>query len=74
MILFYHASSFFLIDSYFLIPAVIAKIFISAAEIVIPRGTQINEVNAEIEAQPVTVETKISKCSTFICCLIFFTH
>ena len=28
-----------------------------------PKGTQTNETNAEIETQPVTVETKIGKCS-----------
>ena len=36
-ILFSHAfSSFFIIDLYFLIPAVIAKIFIPTTELVIP--------------------------------------
>ena len=40
----------------------IAQIFIPAAELVIPTGTQTNEVNAEIETKPVTVEIKISKC------------
>ena len=34
------------------------------AELVVPAGTQTNEANAEIETQPVTVETKISECST----------
>ena len=57
-------SSFFVIDSYFLVPAVIAQIFIPTVELVIPTGAQTNEVNAEIEPQPVTVETKISKCYT----------
>ena len=33
------------------------------AELIIPTGTQANEANAEIEMQPVTVETKISKFS-----------
>ena len=33
------------------------------AELIIPTGTQTNEANAEIEMQPVTVETKISKFS-----------
>ena len=42
----------------------IAQFFISTAELVIPTGTQTNEANAEIETQPVTVEDKISKCST----------
>ena len=49
---------------YILIPAVVAQIFIPTAELVIPTGTQTNEANAEIEAQPVTVETKIRYCST----------
>ena len=53
---------FFIIDLYFLIPAVIAQIFIPTA--VIPTGTQTNKANAKIETQPVIVETKISKCST----------
>ena len=44
---------------YILIPAVVAQIFIPTAELVISTGTQTNEANAEIEAQPVTVETKI---------------
>ena len=42
----------------------IARISISTAELVLPTGTQTNEPNAEIEIQPVTVETKINKCST----------
>ena len=41
----------------------IAQIFIPTEEVVIPTGIAINEANAEIEAQPVTVQTKISKCS-----------
>ena len=53
---------YFLIDLYFLIPTVIAQIFISTPELVIPTGTQTNEVNAKVETQPITVETKISKC------------
>ena len=55
---------FFIIDLYFLIPAVIAQIYIPTEELVVPTGTQTNEANAEIEKQPVAVETKISKCST----------
>ena len=38
--------------------------FIPTAELVLSTGTQTNEANAEIQTQPVTVETKISKCST----------
>ena len=41
----------------------ISQIFIPTAELVIPTGTQTNEANAEIETQPVTVETKISNSS-----------
>ena len=55
---------FFVIDLHFLIPAVIAQIFISNAELLIPTGTQTNEVTSEIETELVTVEVRISKCST----------
>ena len=55
---------YFMIDLYFLIPAVIAQFLIPTADLLIPTGTPTNEENAEIEIQPVTVETKISKCST----------
>ena len=55
---------YFMIDLYFLIPAVIAQFLIPTADLLIPTGTPTNEENAEIETQPVTVETKISKCST----------
>ena len=46
---------------YFLIPAIIAQMFISTEELVIPTGTQTNEANAEIETQPVIAEDIISK-------------
>ena len=50
---------FFLItDLYFLIPAVIVQIFISAAELAVSTGTLTNEANAEIETQPLIAETK----------------
>ena len=55
---------FLIIDLYFLIPAVIAQIFSLTTELVMPIGTLTHEANAEIEMQPVTVETKISNCST----------
>ena len=55
---------FFIIDLYFLIPAVLAQIYIPTAELSISTGIATNEANTEIEAQPVTAETKISKCST----------
>ena len=42
----------------------IAQIFIPTSELVIPTVIATNEPNAESETQPVTVETKISKCST----------
>ena len=51
-----------IIDLYFLVPAVITQILNPTAEIVIPTGTATNEVNAEIETQPLIVEPKISKC------------
>ena len=51
---------FFIIDLYFLIPALIAQIFNPTAELVIPTGTQTNEANAKIETQQVTFEVKIS--------------
>ena len=51
-------------DLYFLIPAVIAQIFIHTEELVMPTGTQTNEANVEIVTQPVIVEAEISKCST----------
>ena len=55
---------FFVIDSHFLITAVITQMFIPTAELVIPIGIQTNQANAEIETQPVTVESRISKIST----------
>ena len=51
-------------DLYFLVHAVITQIFIPTAELVIPTRIAASKVNAEIETQPVTVEAKISKCST----------
>ena len=48
---------FFIIDLYFLIPAVIVQTFVPT-----PRGTQTNEANAEIETQPEINEDRISKC------------
>ena len=61
--LFYHVSFFFLIiDLYFLIPAVIAQIFIVAGELVIPTGIPNKETKAEMEILPVTVKAEISKC------------
>ena len=54
----------FIIGLYFLISIIIAQIFIPAGELVIPTGRATYEANAEIETQPITAETKITKCST----------
>ena len=54
----------FIIEFYFLIPAVIAQIFIPTAELEIMTVTQANEVNAENETQPVTFKARISKFAT----------
>ena len=61
--IFYHA--FFIFLDYwliFLIPAIITQIFIPITELAIPIGIATNEAKAEIETQPVIVETKIRKC------------
>ena len=61
---------FFLYSSLnFLIPAVIAQMFIPTAELVIPTGTQTNSQN---ETQTVTVEDRISKFSTSFKYLLAF--
>ena len=39
----------------------ITHVFNPTAELVIPTRTKINEEDAEIETQPVTVETKIRR-------------
>ena len=52
-----------IIESYFLIPIVIAQILNPIAEPVIPTRTPINETNSEIETQLLTAETKTRKCS-----------
>ena len=61
------SSSFFffplLIDFYFLIPEVIAKIFNPTTELAMPIGIPTKEAKVEIETHPVTVEAKISKYS-----------
>ena len=54
---------FLIIDSHYFIPGMIAQSFSPTAELVIPTSTQTNKANTEIERQPVTVETKISKFS-----------
>ena len=52
---------FLFFDLYFLIPAVIAQMFIPTSELAISTGTPTNEVNAEIETQPLTEGTKTRK-------------
>ena len=51
---------FLVIDLHFLIPAVIAQISNSIAELVIPIGVPIKEEKAEMETNPVIVEITIS--------------
>ena len=51
---------FLVIDLHFLIPAVIAQISNSIAELVIPIGVPIKEEKAEMETNPVSVEIAIS--------------
>ena len=55
-------SCFFLflliIDLYFFIPAMIPLIFILISELTISTETPTNEVNVDIEAQPLMAETK----------------
>ena len=53
---------FLVFDLYFLIPAAIAKICNSIAELIIPIGIPIKKVKSEIEKHPVTVKAKIRKC------------
>ena len=50
-------------EIYFLIPSVIAKIFITTTELIIQIGTQTNKANPKIETYPVIVEARTSKCS-----------
>ena len=54
---------FLIIDLHFLIPAVITEMFIAIAELATPTGIPTKDARAEIETYPVTVETKVSKCS-----------
>ena len=55
---------FLIIDKYFLIPAVFAKVFIPTAELIMLTAIQTNEANAKIETLLVSIEAKIRKCST----------
>ena len=54
---------FVMIESNFLILAVIAKTVSPTVEVVIPTGVQINEPSAEIKTKQATFESRISKCS-----------
>ena len=54
---------FFLIDLYFFIPPVVAQIFNSTAELVVPIWLLSKEA-IKIEIHPVIVEAKIRNCST----------
>ena len=53
---------FFIIDLYFLIPAVTAQIFNPTLKLVTCIGMLTEEGKAEIEINPVTAEAKIRKC------------
>ena len=62
-IIFYHVSSFFLtIDLCFIIPAVIAQIFIPIAGTVLPIEIPTKEAKSEMEKHLLIAETTISKC------------
>ena len=52
-----------IIDLYFSIPAIIAQIFISTAELLIPVGIPTKEAKEKLETHPLIAETKIRKCS-----------
>ena len=43
----------------------IAQIFVPIAELVTTTGIQTNEVNTEIETQPIIVKARISKWQVF---------
>ena len=67
-VLFYRSYFLFflIIDLQFLIPSVIVQIFNSTAELVFPRGIPTKDAKAEIEANPVTSEARISKCPVYL--------
>ena len=54
---------FLIIELYFLIPAVIAQIFNTIAELVIPIGIPGKDAKEENELHAVNVEAKIRECS-----------
>ena len=53
---------FLIIDLSFLVPAVIAQNVSPTSELLTSIEMPTNEVNAEIETQPLTVETETKKC------------
>ena len=59
----FHSSFFKVINSHFLIPGVITQTFNPIAELAISTGRPIKETKAEMKTHPVTIETKIRKCS-----------
>ena len=59
-VLFYHDSSFLIIDLYLLISAVIVQIFSPIVELVLPIGIPTKETKAEMKTHPVTVEINTS--------------
>ena len=52
-----------IIEIYFLIPAVIAKIYNLTTELAIPIGILSKEAKEEMGTHPVTTEARISSCS-----------
>ena len=52
---------FFIIDLYFLIPAVITQIFSPIVELAIPIGIPTKEAKSKIETHPVILEITISE-------------
>ena len=54
----------FIIILYFLIPEIIAEMFILTEELVISTLIPVHEANAEIETQPVIIEARIGGCTT----------
>ena len=54
---------FLIIDLYFLIQVVIAQIFNSVTNLVIPRGIPTKEAEVEMEPHPANVEAKLRNYS-----------
>ena len=55
---------FKIFDFYFLILAVITQTFNPVAKLVIPLGMPNKEAKSEMETSPLTIDIKLSKCST----------